>query len=201
MKKFIITISREFGCNAREIAREIAARLGIEFYDKTLVDMAADKAGISHDSFTDSDAVIDKYGGNLLQAFSYGSSTKFYSEKAVQAQIEVIRDLANHRGSAVFFGRCADYILREHPNHLNVFLYAPMNCRVRHMAEAYNLTELEAEKLIKRVDRQRHNYYKFVTGKNRGDRDFKHLMIDVSKFGTEGAVDLVCFAVQNKFSD
>lgn len=69
------------------------------------------------------------------------------------------------------------------------------------MAEAYNLTELEAEKLIKRVDRQRHNYYKFVTGKNRGDRDFKHLMIDVSKFGTEGAVDLVCFAVKNKFSD
>lgn len=71
MKKFIITISREFGCNAREVARKAAAELGVEFYDKDLVDMAAERAGISRDSFLDSEEMLDKNPllslGRLLQ--------------------------------------------------------------------------------------------------------------------------------------
>ena len=63
MKKFIITISREFGCNAREVARKAAAELGVEFYDKDLVDMAAERAGISRDSFLDSEEMLDKNAG------------------------------------------------------------------------------------------------------------------------------------------
>lgn len=181
MKKFIITISREFGCNAREVARKAAAELGVEFYDKDLVDMAAERAGISRDSFLDSEEMLDKNADRLLKSFGYGSSTQFYSDKAVKAQVDIIRDLANKRVSAIFFGRCADYVLREYPNHMNVFLYAPLDARIKHMCETYDLSWPEADKLIKRVDRQRHNYYKYVTGKNRGDRDNKHLMIDVSE--------------------
>ena len=88
MKKFIITISREFGCNAREVARKAAAELGVEFYDKDLVDMAAERAGISRDSFLDSEEMLDKNADRLLKSFGYGSSTQFYSDKAVKAQVE-----------------------------------------------------------------------------------------------------------------
>ena len=69
MKKFIITISREFGCNAREVARKAAAELGVEFYDKDLVDMAAERAGISRDSFLDSEEMLDKNADRLLKSF------------------------------------------------------------------------------------------------------------------------------------
>lgn len=201
MKKFIITISREFGSNAREVARKAASELGIEFYDKTLVDMAAERAGISRDSFLDIDQMLDKNTDCLLKSFGYGSSTQFYSDRAVKAQVDVIRDLANKRIPAIFFGRCADYILREYPNHMNVFLYAPVEARIKHMSDTYKLSRLEAEKLIKRVDRQRHNYYKYVTGKNRGDRDNKHIMIDVSAYGADLTADMICFAARRLFSE
>lgn len=199
MKKFILTISREFGCNAREIGRGLAAKLGVPFYDKELVDMAAAKAGINRDLFNGADEIRDKSEKNLLNSFSYGSSTSFYSEKAVTAQSDVIKELANKGDSCIFFGRCSDYILREYPNVINVFLYASMDARIRHMAEGYELSEKAAEKLIKRIDKQRHNYYKYVTGKNRGDRDLKHIMIDVHEFGTEDVINIIYNTVMLKF--
>ncbi|MCC6094141.1 MAG: cytidylate kinase-like family protein [Eubacterium sp.] len=199
MKKYIINISREFGCNAREVARELAMKLAIELYDKDLIDLTCQRAGINEDAFNDSDAIVDSSKRNLLQIFSFGSSTEFYSDKAIQAQIEIIKELAQKDGSCIFFGRCADYILREYPNRLNIFLYAPLEKRINHIAKAYELDRATAEKLIKRVDRQRHNYYRYITGMNRGDRDFKQLMIDISEFGIPGTVDIIYDTVQKHF--
>lgn len=202
MKKYILTISREFGCNSREISRNLASRLGVEFYDQELIDLAAKRAGINRDLFTDSEKIVDVNNRKkLFQRFGYGSTTNFYDEKAIQAQAQVIKDLANKKGSAIFFGRCSDYILREYPNCLNIFLYAPLETRISHMAECYGLDRLSAEKLVRRVDKQRHNYYKYVTGKNRGDRDSKHIMLDVSRFGSEGVVEIIYDIVQKTFTD
>lgn len=201
MKKYIITISREFGCNAREVGHILASKLNIPFYDKDLVDITAERAGIDADSLIDSEIFLDRHLKELLKMFSYGSSTSFYSEKAVMAQVDVIRELADKKESCIFFGRCSDYILREYPNCLNVFLYAPLSHRIKHMAKDYDLTEASAAKLIKRVDLQRHNYYKYITGKNRGDRDNKHIMLDVSNFGYEGTADLIIDAVNRKFGE
>ena len=77
MKKFIITISREFGCNAREVARKAAAELGVEFYDKDLVDMAAERAGISRDSFLDSEEMLDKNADRLLKSLATAHQRSF----------------------------------------------------------------------------------------------------------------------------
>ena len=187
MKKFNITISREFGCNSREITRMLASRLGVEMYDRDLVDMAARKAGINLDEFADADKVIDSSVEKLTRRFGYGSSSKFYSDEAIEAQSQVIRDIANKKKSAIFFGRCADYVLREHPNTLNVFLYSSYEARIEH--------------LIKRIDRQRHNYYKYVTGVNRSDRHLKHVMLDVSKFGEKKVVDILYHIVMMEFGE
>lgn len=201
MRKYIVTISREFGCNAREIARTLASRLGVPFYDKDLVDMAADKAGVHVDIIKESDEIMNRKQNTLFNEFVYGSSTSFYSEQAIQAQAEVIREIADKKESCVMFGRCSDFILREYPNIINFFFYAPLEERIKHIAKSYDLTEKNAEKMIKRIDKQRHNYYKYVTGRNRGDRIGKHVMLDVSTYGIEGSVKLLCEAIRIRFED
>ena len=193
--KYAITISREFGCGAREIGIKIASQMGVKFYDKDLIDEAARKAGVHVDVIKESDEKAKKF----FKEFSYGSSTTFYTEKAIDAQAEVIREAAD-KESCVLFGRCADYFLREYQNCINIFLYAPLEERIKHISVDYELDMKAAEKMVKKIDRQRHNYYKYVTGRNRGDREGKHLMIDVSYYGIDGTVELVCKAVKQKFN-
>ena len=199
MKKYIITISREFGCNAREIGRTLASRLGVPFYDKDLVDMAAAKAGVNREVIVESDEVMNRKQSRLFDEFGYGSTTWFYSEKAINAQDAVIREIADRNVSCIMFGRCSDYVLREYPNVLNLFFYAPLEKRIDHIAKTYNLTKKNSEKMIKRIDKQRHNYYKYVTGRNRGDRQGKHVMLDVSAYSIDGTVELLCEAVRIRF--
>ena len=197
MKKFVITIGREFGCNAREIGRQLAARLGIPFYDKELVDRAARLAGVNADFYGKS----DEHPGikeSFFTEFGYGASSSFYSENAIRAQAFVIRQIANTE-SCVMLGRCADYFLSEFGTTLNAFVYAPLPYRMKHISEGYNLSEKDAKKMIKQIDRRRHNYYRYVTGKNRGDRHGRNIMIDVEMFGVEGAVELIYQAVCQRF--
>ena len=202
MKKYVITISREFGCGAREIARKLASELGVTLYDKDLVDMAARRAGVNTDVFKETDeVVVKKTTANMLKEFGYGSTFSFYSEAAIDAQSFVIRNLANNKKPCIMFGRCADYVLREHPNVTNFFLYAPMEYRINQIAKAYDLDIRESEKLIKRVDRQRHNYYKYVTGQNRGDRHGKQLLLDVEAFGVDGCVKMMVDAINYLYGD
>ena len=193
--KYVITISREFGCGGREISRKIASKLGIKLYDKDLIDETAKEAGVNIDVIK----TTDEKAGRFFKEFSYGSSTTFYSEKAIDAQAKVIRKAAD-AGDCILFGRCSDYFLREYQNCINIFLYAPLEERIKHISNSYKLDIKASEKMIKKVDRQRHNYYKYVTGRNRGDREGKHLMIDVSYYGIDGTADLICKAVKQKFN-
>ena len=203
MKRFVITIGREFGCNASEVGRELAARLGVKFYEKELVVRAAAVAGIDEDSISNPDRKVKRNDiTHLMQyfinEFGYGITSSYFSEKAIGAQAYVIRQIANTE-SCVMFGRCADYFLSEFGNTLNVFLYAPLEFRIRHVHEAYKLTQIDAEKLIKKIDKKRHDYYKTVTGKNRGDRHGRNLMIDMQMFSVEDAVDLIYRTAQKRF--
>jgi len=199
MKHFVITIGREFGCNAREIGRQLAAKLNVKFYDKELVDLAAQKAGVSEDVFSNADehpGIMESF----YTEFGYGATRSFYSGRAIDAQAYVIRKIANTE-SCVMLGRCADYFLQEFGTTLNAFVYAPLSYRIQHISEAYDLTPREAEKMIKKIDKKRHNYYKFVTGHNRGDRHGRNLMIDVEMFGVEGTVELIYQAAINRFDN
>ncbi|WP_178842185.1 AAA family ATPase [uncultured Treponema sp.] len=197
MKHFVVTIGREFGCNAREIGRQLAAKLGVKFYDRELVELAAQKAGVDDEVFGSADeqpGVLQ----NFFTEFGYGSTRAFYSGKAIEAQAYVIRKIANSE-SCVMLGRCADYFLQEFGTTLNAFVYAPLSYRIAHVSEAYGLTTEESEKMIKKIDRRRHKYYKFVTGHNRGDRHGRNLMLDVEMFGVEGTVNLIHSAVLERF--
>ncbi len=200
MKRFVITIGREFGCNAGEVGRRLAARLGVNFYNKELALEAAALAHIDENLTVNSDRnefEREKFRF-YVEEFGYGASKAFYSQEAVEAQAYVIRRIANTE-SCVMFGRCADYFLSQFDFTLNVFLYAPEDFRIKHVSFAYNLDEAKARKLLVKIDRERHNYYKFVTGKNRGDRHGRNLMIDMNMFSVDDAVDLIYEAAKKRF--
>lgn len=190
-KNTIIAINREFGCGAREIARQLAEELHIHFYDRELIDLTADRAGLNKKLIWSMDETKANRMKSLVSEFGYGSSTSFFSDKAIHAQEEVIKEIASKDDPCIIFGRCADYYLKEYPDVVTVFLYAPMSYKVKHLSETQSITEEEAAKLIKRVDRQRHDYYKYITGKNRGDRYNKYMMFDISKFGPSGTVKVI----------
>lgn len=202
MKRFVITIGREFGCNASEVGRQLAAKLGVHFYEKELVVKAAALVGIDENAISNPDRKIKNDINHMadyyVNEFGYGIQSSYFSEKAIEAQAYVIRQIANSE-SCVMFGRCANYFLSEFNNTLNVFLYAPLEFRIRHVHEAYKLTQIASEKLIKKIDKKRHSYYKYVTGKNRGDRHGRNLMIDMQMFSVEDAVDLIYSAAKKRF--
>ncbi len=198
-EKIIITISREFGLGGRKIVQDFSKKLNIPLYDTDLIDMTAQRLGVDKGSLHDDEEDLSKDDvGRLLDQFGYGSTLKFYSRAAINVQGDIIREIAE-KGDAIFFGRCSDYYLQDDFPSLNIFLYAPLEERIRHIESEYSLTRKKAERLVKRVDNQRHNYYKYVTGVNRGDRSHNNIMLDVHCFGPEGTVDMMMAAVRNRF--
>ncbi len=200
MSKFVITIGREFGCNASEVGRELASKLNVKFYEKELVERAAKIVGIDESSIYDIDRKKSEKDlmKHYINEFDYGTANAYYKTEAVAAQAHVIRDIAN-KESCVMFGRCSDHFLADYENVLNVFLYAPLSFRMAHVSSTYNLTFKNAKKLIKKVDTLRRKWYKFVTGQNREELNARHLMINMEIFSVEEAVEMILFAAKQKF--
>ncbi len=201
MQKFVVTIGREFGCNASEAGRKLASKLGVKFYEKELVERAAIYEGKDESSIFDLDKKKSSKDlmHHYINEFGYGVSSAYFNSNAIEAQSFVIRDIAN-KESCVMFGRCSDHFLADYDNVLNVFLYAPFEFRLKHVQSAYNLPQKQASMLIKKIDKLRHRWYKYVTGTNRGERTNRHIMINMEQFSTDDAVDLIYTAAQKRFN-
>lgn len=160
----IITIGREYGSGGRQIGEIVAQKLGIMYYDKKLINLAAERSGLSNEFIANNEQRVQ--GGIMHSlaasaAYSGGFFSNQYmplSESIFVAQAQVIRDIAANE-SAVIVGRCADYILAERPNTINVFVYAPQEFRVKRIMQLYNLDEAAALKSISTSDKERGNHY------------------------------------------
>ena len=176
MKKSIITVSREFGSGGRTIGKTVAQRLGIPYYDKELVKQVALESGFDP-------KYIEEQGefapGKTHFAFSFlgrgvpgvmGGMTA--ADFLWTIQHNVILDLAD-KGPCVIVGRCADYILRDDPRRLSVFVHAPLDERVRRAREEYGVQEPNLESFVLRQDKARASYYNyFATGKWGQSREY-----------------------------
>ena len=200
-KNYAITIGRQFGSGGREIGERLGELLGIKCYDKELLKMAADKKGIHPDYLR---RVDEKANNSLLYTLAMGVSMHRaghtgvempINDKLFMAQTEVIKELAAEE-SAIFVGRCADYILRHHPARLSFFIYADYETRVARIMQENDCPRKEAEDLIAKTDKSRVNYYNFYTGKKWGKHDNYHLAIDSSVLGIEGTAQLLAVAVR-----
>ena len=156
----IITISRQFGSGGHEIGEKLAERLGIPLYDNQLVTMAAEKLGYTDESVGRADesalnAFISSYSASSMRYASFINTASYMPSldmKVYQKQTEIILSLAE-KGSCVIGGSCADYILRDKYDCINVFICAEKADRIKRIAERYDLTERKAAERIRKTDR------------------------------------------------
>jgi len=121
------------------------------------------------------------------------------NEKVYRAQAEVIRSIVKRGESCVIVGRGADYVLRNRPEVLKVYIYAPLERRIETVMERYHFKRNEAEKVIRHMDKTRKNYYEFFTDRNWDQKEGKDLLIDSSEFGIQGTMELIRAAAECKW--
>ena len=201
--KTIITIGRQLGSGGRTIGKKLAERLGIAYYDRELINLASKESGICGEFFEKAD---EKTSGGLLKAFAMGFSMNsaifqnndyLSNESLFQIQSDVIRKVAAE-GSCVLVGRCADYILRDESNCLNVFVTARMEDRIKRVLEYNNeLKENEVEEFINKEDKSRSAYYNYYTDKVWGAAASYDLCVNSSYYGIKATVDYILTFLEN----
>ncbi|OPZ73538.1 MAG: cytidylate kinase [bacterium ADurb.Bin478] len=204
-EKIIITIARQVGSGGREIGEKIAARLGLSFYDRELIQIAAQKSGLGKEFFEQADeekgrslfsGILSHYGTPAED----GTAGAYLSNEALfQMQSNVIRELAA-KASAVFIGRCADYVLKDFPHCLNFFISAAIEDRIQRIMRIQPLTEKKARELIEKTDKKRAAYYNYFTDKQWGAADSYHLCINSSVLGVEETTAFLCRFIEKKFA-
>ena len=180
MKHFVITVGCEFGSGGPAIGKMLAKSLGIEYYDRDLVDKVVEKIGVEKHLVEEADNKnFVPYGIET----SLGTRYANLSNKVIYTQFDVIRKMA--KSSCVIIGRCSDYILKGQDDVVNVFVYAPTEVRIKTIMEKMNLSERHAAEVIRDYDNALHRRYKYITGTYRGDRHNRHLLVDSSVLGWE----------------
>lgn len=201
MKRILINIGRQFGSGGRAVALALEKKLGIPVYDNELITKAAEESGFSRDLFARSDERRSLF--SISSFFASGryviSGNHLNDNDLFRIQGDVIRKIAE-QGSAIFIGRCSDYILRD-LDCLDVFITAPEELRIRRVAEREKISEEEAARLVRIKDRTRETYYNFFTFGNWGVASNYDLCIDSSLLGIDATADLVISVLDAKRSD
>jgi cytidylate kinase len=193
----IINIGRQFGSGGLIVSKLLAQQLNMAIYDKELLQLAAKESGLCKEIFENVD---EKKGFGWT--FSWlGIRNNIFSDEPMQNylsneslflfQSEIIRQLANKQ-SSIFIGRCADYILRDYPNCINIFLTAHLEDRIQRISEQH--PEYSADKLIEYIDKsdkRRASYYNYYTNKKWGDAKSYHLCINTSVLGIDGTINYI----------
>lgn len=194
--KSIITIGRQYGCGGRTICKMLSEELGIPFYDKELIDYAANKSGISPE-------ILEQYDERATNSLLYSLSISSYSyvgsainthhiplnDQLYISQSEVIKQLSE-KGPCIILGRCADYVLKDRDDVLNVFIHCDFDIRVERIMELYGMPKSKAADLIKKTDKRRASYYSYYTRRKWGELENFDLSIN-SKIGFDKVVSLI----------
>ena len=191
----IITINREFESGGNEIAQDVAARLGIKYYDKFLISAAAEKSGVSENRVAASDERLEsRFEYSQAEAAFYFTSVKAplpTGAQVAEVQFELIREIAQ-QGPCVIVGRCANHLLRERDDVLDVFIHAGLEYRLDRAITKLGLPEKRALRVLKTTDKARRAYYRNYTGCDWNDPDLYHLVLNPDRLGQEACADIIC---------
>ena len=203
-EKFVITINRELGSGGRTIGRQLAQRLGVEFYDKAVIKGLQEKYGLSVKE-------IERAKGNdhgwwsefkrLVNFGGYTSTESYYAPQLGYHELldaktvfrdekEILQAIAADE-SCIIAGRSAFHVFRDHPNHLSILIQASMPHRIERVMRKQNMSEAEAIKTIEVVDQMRENYVKECTKTSRYDTRNYHLVISMDNLSEDDAIDLI----------
>ena len=196
-KNTVITIGRQYGSGGREIGKKVSEILGISYYDDELISLAAKSSGINSETLSDVDEKATNsllytlamggslFGGNAALAYEMPINDKLYI-----AQSDVIKDLAK-REACVIIGRCADYVLKDYPSVINLFIYAELEKRAKRVAERREITEAKAKDILIKPDKQRAKYYNYYTSRKWGRIENYDLCIDSGRIGCDKAAEVI----------
>lgn len=205
MDKVVITIARQYGSGGRTIGEMLSDKLGVHYYDKELMKLASEDSGINEALFVNADEKIKNtrlfhiarsaYSGELIPPESDDFTS---TDNLFNYQAKIIRQLAEEE-SCVIIGRCADYVLKEYPNVLSVFVHAPLDFCIEQAAKKHSMSKKELEKFIQKTDKHRAEYYKYHTGREWTDARNYDLCLDSSKLGFERCVDEIIAYLNVRF--
>lgn len=206
-KNVVVTIGRQFGSGGRELGRKLADRMAIPYYDKELLSEAAKRAGVSEEFFEKADERFPKFLSGIY-AFSHGmnpfnayaGTTSISGDSLYRAQSDFIHQLAQE-SSCVIVGRTADYVLRDHPNVMNIFVHAPVEeCVKRITARAGDESDADkARSKFHKVNKLRASYYNFYTDKTWGAASSYDLTFDTSLISMDDIVEIVVEYINRRF--
>ncbi len=202
-KKIIINIGRQLGSGGRLIGHHIARELGLKFYDKELLDLAVSQSGIDKHFFEKNDEEKGIFG-TMYSMFTPLSSAFFPGDNQIsqenlfKIQSEAIRKVAEE-DSCVFVGRCADYVLRDNPNCLNIFISANEKDRIRRLCKLKGVNAHEAHRLLQIGDERRASYYNYYSTQTWGAASTYHLCVNSSVLGVERTTDFLKDFIKRRF--
>ena len=203
MNNTIITIGRQFGSDGKEIGEKLSKKLDIPFYDKDLLKRAAKESGLCEEIFENFD---EKPSSSFLYSlvmdpYSLGYSNNGFdlplNHKVFLAAFDTIKKIADE-GACIIVGRCADYVLQDYTNCINLFIHAPLEDRIKRISMKYDLPENKAKDMIYKKDKQRASYYNYYSNSKWADIKNYHLSINSSMLGIDGTVDMIEDLIKRK---
>ena len=205
-KHVIINVGRQVCAGGLEIGKLLADEFQAKYYDRELLNLAAKESGFSEEFFKQSDERKGFFRSffHLPYSGNWGGGSNFYQNNFSQESLFKFQSdaiiKAAQEGSCVFVGRCADYVLREFPNVVNVFITAPIEMRAELFMKEKNVTRDEAIRRIQHVESRRASYYNYYTGKHWGQADSYDLCIDSSAIGPKETARLIAEFVRKKLN-
>ena len=198
-KRTVITISREFGSAGHEIGKAVAQKLGFKFYDKELIKLTSEQSGFT-------ETYIRQHEQKLAHAllyqlyetnYAYINERKPPLDALFLVQSKIIRDISETQ-SCVIVGRCANFVLKDQPDCLHVFIHADKDFRIQRIRKEFKLDKESATREIEETDLERANYCKHFTGKHWKDAANYDLTLDSSLLGIEKSIQIITEAIKNK---
>ena len=189
-KKLVITISREYGSGGRYIAKLLAEKLGIKLYDKEFIEKVKEETGLAKEYIEENEqkrTISDFINDNAMTS----------GDELFVAESKVINELYE-KESCVIVGRCADFVLKDKENVVNVFIYNSLEDKINRVVKYYDIKEKDAEKQIKNINKQRANHYKHYTGQEWGKLDNYDICINSDFLGVEESANVLFNMIEDK---
>lgn len=190
----IITISRQFASGGRTIAKRLAEELGIPYYDKEIITLAAKESGYNEEFFENAEEKANNkfmyyLSSGLGNVSSWGTDIAL-DDKLFLIQADVIRSVAA-KGSCIIVGRCADYVLANHPDCINIFIYSDLEHRIERAKNDYHLEAPNLKDAIIKSDKKRATYYNYYTDMKWGQMENFDLLLNSDSIGLDNSVELL----------
>ena len=185
--KYIITIGREYGAGGRTIAKRLSELLDIPYYDKDIIKITSQETGFSEEMIQDTE---ESDAGRSFFSWLLPTGIANSTDQAILAQAQTIRNIAR-KGPCVIVGRGADFILRDFPNLINVFVCAEEEDKVKYAMEAFGDSEDKAAKRVRHIDASRQSYYHYLTKEKWGDLTKYDLTLNSSPIGKAACADVI----------